>query len=186
MKPYQLALALSLCELYGCSWQGSMRSTVSLSVDAPRPHSVQAWGYPSTNGNPDDALYYSISIELLSTPPFNFTFPDGYVINSKQVTSTVLEEHLAPITKGDKGKTVSRVSIITGKENYSIIFTIGQNELAENLSLYTCKHVFRNTLSSSNGVRTFDFPIKQREIAEIFGGPLRIGHDFVILGYECN
>lgn len=186
MTPYRLAAALALCALHGCSWQGSMRPSVNLSVDVPHPYTVQAWGYPATSGNPDDALYNNIGIYLLSAPPFRFTFPDGYAVNSREVTTSILSEHLAPITLGDKGETVSRLTVINDRETYSIVFSIGPGERADHLSLHACKHVFRKAIAYIDGTQVFDFPIRQRDIAQLFGGPLRLGHDFVIWGYDCD
>lgn len=176
----------ALCPCYGVTWKGSMRRTVNLSIDTPAPHTVQVWGYPATNRIPDSAVYYSLGVNLREARPFFFTFPDGHAANSKQIDAALLAKHLAPVTKGDKGRTSSQISFVKGRENYHIIFDVGRNGLAEHLSLYSCKHTLRKVLGTADGTRVFDFPLKQSEIADLFGGPLRIGHDFAILGCECD
>lgn len=173
--------------LSGCSlWQGSIRPTVNLRIDAPLPYTVQAWGYPASNHNPEAAVYNSLSINLRAAAPFHFRFPDGFVANSKEIDTSTLSIHLAPITKNDKGTAVSRVSSVSKQSNYSIVFDVGQDGIVNNLSLYSCKHTMHNVLGTVDGARVFDFPLKQSEIISLFSGPVRIGHDFVILGYDCD
>jgi hypothetical protein len=178
-----LAVALAACS--SCSWQGSMRPTVNLDIDSPAPHTVQAWGYPAPGGDPGAAVYNSLGVRLRTAPPFRLAFPDGYVANSREIDASLLAAHLAPVGKGDKGETVSRLSVAKGESNYSIVVHVGADGLADHLWLYACKHVMRGVLGTADGARAFDFPVRQSEIAELFGGPLRMGHDFVILGYDC-
>lgn len=182
----QVLTIMALLAVAGCTMQGSMRPSVNLALDQPRPNTVQGWGFPSADGDPGAAWYYSISINLRAAPAFVFTFPDGYSVNSKDINSGILARHLAGPTKGDKGETVSRVSFAKGESNASIVFFIGSDGIAENLSIHSCKYGFRQVFGKLNGERRFDFPIRQKEIVELFGGPLRIGHDFVLQGFACD
>lgn len=85
-----------------------MRSTVNPAIDAPVNNTIQGWGYPARDGNPDGAIYYSLGISLQDSPAFFLSFPDGCRKISNQIGSETLALHLAPIEKDSKGNSVSR------------------------------------------------------------------------------
>lgn len=173
-------MAVILCS--GCS----MRPTVNLGIDTPQAYTVQAWGYPAKGGGRDDAVYNSLSINLMAAPVFVFVFPDGYKTTSREISTAVLVEHLAPVTQGDKGEAVSRKSYARGESNFSIVFSVGKSGYAEHLSLYSCKYTLPGIIGTGAGTHLYDFPLKQSEIGNLFSEQMRIGHDFVILGYDCD
>lgn len=179
----QAAVILGLAGLcIGCSWRGSMRPTVNLEI----PRMVRGSGYPAPDRTPEAAFYNSLSISLREAPPFLFTFPDGHRASSREIGRATLAAHLAPIITDEKGSLVSRLNVIDGERNHSIVFLIGEDGMASQVWLYTCKQTLRGLLATADGTRSFDFPLKQFEIAALFGGPMRIGRDFVILGYACD
>ena len=81
---------------------------------------------------------------------------------------------------------MSRLTVINDRGSFSIVFSIGPGERADHLWLDACKHVLRKSFASIDRTQVFDFPIRQKVIAELFGSPLRLGHDFVIWGYDCD
>ena len=179
-------LALALWMIPACTFRGSMRTTVNLSIDAPGPNTIQAWGYPSPDKNPAFALYNSMGINLRVASPFIFVFPDGFKANSREIDKSMLSLHLAPISINATGKPVSMISHSDHVGQYWMIFTIGEDDHAYNLSLYSCKHTMNGIIGTPDGANFYNFPLRQFEIENLFQGPLRIGHDFVIIGYDCD
>jgi hypothetical protein len=163
-----------------------MRPTVNLSINTPRQYTVQAWGYPSTDASPGNALYYSLSINLEAAPAFVVVLPDGYQANTKSLDSSLLTQHLAPIEKNDKGDPVSRIHYSDKQKRYWMIFTLNRDGRADYLSLYACGHTMAGILTSPDGQQRFSFPIRQSEILQLFNGPIRVGRDFEILGRNCD
>lgn len=183
-----LLLPLLAVLLGGCGGlaQGSLRKSVNLTIGAAPRTAVQAWGYPAPSGQPDEASYNSLSVTLRAARPFRFVFPDGFAASSLEIDAGLLTRHLAPVTNGAKGARVSVVTKLDGPGESTILFTVGRSGTAETLRLYTCRRKLPGVLQSADGAKRYDFPLRQRDIAELFGGPMRIGHDFVIMGYGCD
>lgn len=188
MNARSLLLPLLAALLGGCGGLagGSLRKTVSLTIGAAPQTVVQAWGYPASSGQADEAGYNSLSVTLRAARPFRFVFPDGFAAPSQEIDAGLLARHLAPVTTGAKGNQVSVVTRLDGPCESTILFTLGRSGTAETLWLYTCRRKLPGVLQSADGAKSYDFPLRQRDIAELFGGPMRIGRDFVILGYSCD
>lgn len=181
-----LILTLAVAVLASCTLKGSMRPTVNLSLDLPKPYTVQAWGYPSKSRDGSDAAYYSLSVSLAEARPFQFKFPDGHWAHSRKIDAATLATHLAPIIKDEKGSSVSRTTMTNGSSRYSIVFALDANGIAESMWLYACNSFQDSLLAGDDGLAKYSFPIKQHELRQLFGGPLKVGHDFVILGSACD
>jgi len=182
MSPIRsVALALALA-VTGCVMQPS----VNQGIDAPKPHTVQAWGYPSTDGAEGDASYNSLGVDLEAAPPFLVLLPDGSRVASKGIDASFLQQHFAPVERGEKGITVSGIHHSGESKRYWMTFSIGSDGIANHLSLYACGHTMPGLLASADGRHVFDFPIPESGIVRLFGGPVRRGRDFAILGWRCN
>lgn len=179
MRAISIALAVILS---GCA----MRPGVNLSIDEPTPNTIQGWGYPSADGKAENDWYYSLGINLKAAYPFVVVLPDGYRANSKLIDSSLLIQHFAPIGRDDKGNLVSSIHHADKSKSYWMIFTLNEDGIADHLSLYACKHRMQGLLSSVNGKYVFNFPIKESEIVNLFGGPVHKGKDFTILGWSCD
>lgn len=171
--PLVLALIASGC---------AMRPTVNLTIDGATPNAVQAWGYPANDGSAANARYNSMGIDLQAAPPFVVALPDGYKADSRRIDSSLLASHFAPITRNDMGSPVSGIHHSNKRERYWMIFSLNKDGMATHLSLYACGHTMPRLLASADGCHVFDFPIKERELVQLFNGPVRRGKDFAILG----
>lgn len=176
-----LLLAVSML-VTGCV----MRPTVNLGIDVPAPYTVQAWGYPSEDGSPASNSYNRLSINLEAAPPFLLLLPDGYRVSSKQIDSALLEQHVAPIVRDDKGNIVSRIHHAGKDKWYWMVFTLNKKGIASQLSLYACRHAMPKLIGTIDGQYEFDFPITEKEMLLLFNGPVRKGKDFQILGWGCD
>ena len=172
--------------LAGCTFKGSMRPTINATLSVPKPYTVQAIGYPAPNRDIADGSYYSLSVNLVAAAPFAFKFPDGFTANSRHLDVSTLSNHLAPVEKTDRGSLVSRRTVFNGSARYSVVFSVGPEGTATGMWLYACKAPQARLLGTADENQWFSFPIKHSELQTLFGGPLRVGHDFTILGTECD
>lgn len=171
-----------LAALAGCA----MRPTVNLSIDRPREYTVQAWGYPARDDVPGHASYYSLSINLDAAPPFAVVLPDGYRAHSKRIDAALLTEHFAPVTVNKQGRSTATLHHASKEARSWMIFSLQNDGHASSLSVYACGHTWADLFETPDGRQSFDFPIRQDDLVVLFNGPVRIGHDFVILGHSCD
>lgn len=162
---------------------------VQLRIDSPWVNSIQADGFSAPDGAEDSNLYDLLLVDLQKALPFIFVFQDGYRASSKEITAELLTKHHAPLEPGFNGKMVSTTgggSAVGDKEYWSVAFFLGSDGHASTLMLQSCNHLTHQLLGTPDGSQVFDFPIRQREIAALFGPPTRTLHFKAILLDKCR
>lgn len=146
---------------------------------------VQASRFAGREENPVDDLW----IDLAKAPPFQFRFPDGSWVNSREIELRTLIEHRMRIDK------YSDFSYATWHPDMSILasavgrhqflqFRIEKDDRISALSLGACGSAFREVLRTMDGV-TFGFPMQVKEVERLFGPVTRVERVAIVTGFSC-
>lgn len=163
-----LTLAASAM-LAGCS----TASMVDFRIHTPHRHTVQAMGIASPASD-EENLYDFLTIDLRAAAPFEFVFLDGHRVLSTNIDAALLERHHAPVAPGYIGGLSGSArggGNAAGGPYWSVVFLLAADGRVMSLTLQSCDHRLPKLLGLADGTEHFDFPIRQRELAKLFGTP---------------
>lgn len=171
-------------------WVSLIVSSCALPQKAERYHfaadTVTAIRYAGAKEDPID----EIIISLKSTAQFQFRFPDGYWVSSRDITRRTLIQHGVINDKNDKDDYVAWhpdtqiLGYIAGRHKY-FSFRLDNDGNPYELRLGACGYSFDQVLRTIDGDRTYGFPLSVREAEELFGKPSNIESFSIVTGFTC-
>ena len=171
--------------LAGCVGMVPPHITVNLHIDDRAGPTVQGWGEPG----PDDGqggVYNSVNVVIARARPFRFTFPDGFTADAFAIDAAMLEAHLGRVERDRYGRLSVPHTELSARGRRSIVLDLAPDGRANSVWIYTCGPTWPAVLSTADGRQVFGVPIRQAQLETLFGGPAKIGHDAVLLGYSCK
>lgn len=146
---------------------------------------VEASRYAGREENPVDELW----INLARAPVFQFRFPDGQWVNSREITLRTLVDHGMRIDKYNNFSMASwhpDMSIfasVVGRHQF-FSFRIENDESISSLTLGACGSTFREVLRMVEGP-AFGFPMNIKEVEQLFGPVSRVRRIAIVTGFSC-
>lgn len=167
-------------------------------------------GVTTTRDKKDKKIYFTdLSLNLKRAPPFTFVFPDGYQINSKEITPDILKAHLGeprecyvltsrtmPVYKtvtcygASKAKSFSMAEPFakTRPVSYEIGFSDPASDGENMLFIRTCNYNLSKIIGTADGGQFFDIPIDQNGLNKLFNIQTKVEFKDVIVDrfYICD
>lgn len=146
---------------------------------------VRASRYAGREEDPVHELW----INLAKSPDFQFRFPDGKWVNAREITLRVLIERGMRIDKYSNFSSaswhpdMSIFSSVVGRHQY-FSFRIEDDEAVSSLTLGACGSSFREVLRTMDG-STFGFPMKIKEVEQLFGPVSSVRRIAIVTGFSC-
>lgn len=98
-----------------------------------------------------------------------------------------MKTHLAPVQSDGRGRLASRRSHVdAGWEQDVIRLDVDAEGRASHLFLYACRRQLPRILATADGVRVFDFPIREGDLRLLVGPPTRSGTGGGGIGADCQ
>ncbi len=177
-----LVLCVSVAVINGCAlpqyaerhiieWQGSVI--------------VEASRYAGREENPVDDLW----IKLGRAPAFQFRFPDGLWVNSREISLRTLIERGMRIDKYSNYSMASWhpdlpiLASVVGRHQY-FSFRIEDDGTVSSLNLGACGSAFEQVFRTMDGV-TFGFPLQVKDVERLFGAVSRVQRIAIVTGFSC-
>jgi hypothetical protein len=165
-------------------------SSCALPQRAERYHysadAITATRYAGREVDPID----EITINLKSAVQFEFRFPDGYWVISREITRQTLIDHgiINDKNAGDDyvawHPTIPIMGAIVGRHQY-FSFGLGKDGNPYELRLGACGYSFDQVLRKFAGGRTYGFPLSVQEAEELFGKPTSVESFSIVTGFTC-
>jgi hypothetical protein len=138
------------------------------------PPAVTAGGYAYRSAPHNVPLYEDLTIELQRAPVFVIAFADGHKADSRGITENMLGDHgFVKDSFRENEWTWSRNApgTIGWMGNRHLVYRFGFRgaRTAEELHIESCGETFQAAFGSSDGVRTFDFPLTKADLEQLFG-----------------
>lgn len=192
--------------LYGCGNPFSLVSGYMTIIRAtPEGHykDAIAAGVTTTRDKKDKKVHFTdLRINLNRAPPFTFVFPDGFQVNSREITPDILKAHFGeprdcyvltsrtmPAYKtascygASKARSFSLAEPFakTRPVSYDIKFydPAGGSDLW--LDIHTCNYKLPRMLGTADGSQLFDMPIDQDGLNKLFNIQTKVEFQNVIL-----
>lgn len=147
---------------------------------------VRGFRYAGNEQNPIDDLW----IKLDKAAPFQFRFPDGAWVDSRQITRQTLSEHGIRI---DQDGTLTRAvwhpdlplwASVVGRHQY-FSFDIEPDGKVDSLTLGACGSAFKEIFRTAQGAHPVGFPMTVKELEQIFGPTSRVARLALVTGFSC-
>ena len=175
LKTFWIALIISGCAL------PQKVERYYFSADA-----VTAIRYAGNTQNPIN----EIVINLISSSPFQFKFPDGYWVGSRDITRHMLILHGVINDKNNREDYVAWhpdipiIAAVAGRHQY-FAFRLDKAGNPYELSLGACGYSFDQVLRKVDGGRIYGFPLSVQEAEELFGKPSKVESFSIVTGFSC-
>lgn len=179
-----LVVCTTAVAVYGCALpQKAERYYFSSSGKAK---AVSADRYAGKEENP----FNKIRVHLKSSSPFQFRFPDGYWANSREITRETLINH-GVINDNNRNDvyvawhpTLPILASVVGRHQY-FGFDLDKQGNPYQLDLGACGYSFDQILRTTDGERTYGFPLTVKQATELFGNPAKIEVFEIMTGFTC-
>lgn len=164
----------------------------------------------TTRDRKDRKIHFTdLSINLKRAPPFVFVFPDGFLVNSREITPDILKTHFGeskechvltsrtmPLNQtaacygASKAKSFSMAEPFaqTRPVSYDISFYDPAGDSDFWLFIHTCNYNLPKILGTADGSQVFDMPIDQDGLNKLFNIQAKVEFKDVILDrfYICD
>lgn len=147
--------------------------------------SVEASRYAGQEENPVDELW----INLARAQVFQFRFPDGHWVNSREITLRTLIERGMRIDKytnysmASWHPNMSVLASVVGRHQY-FSFRIEGDETVSTLTLGACGSALEEVFRTMGGL-TFGFPMQVKAVEQLFGPVSRVRRIAIVTGFSC-
>lgn len=199
--------------LCGCGNPFSLVSgrltSIKATADAPYRDAIAA-GVTTTRDKKDSKIHFTdLHIKLKRAPPLIFVFPDGFQVNSRDITPDILKAHFGeprecqvltsrtmPVyqtaacygARRAKSFSMAEPFAQTRPVSYDISFYDPAGGEDFWLEIHTCNYNLPNMLGTSDGSRFYDMPIDQDGLNKLFNIQTQVEFKDVILDrfYICD
>ena len=118
-----------------------------------------------------------------------FRFPDGHWVDSREIILRTLIERGMRVDKYSNYSMaswhpdMSILASVAGRHQY-FSFRIESDETVSSLNLGACGSAFRKVFRTMDGV-TLGFPMKVKEVEQLFGPVSRVQRIAIVTGFSC-